>query len=356
MIAVSGIGRYLSEVLPRVVAALPEVRFHLLGDPSMLGERPWTRSPNITIAAFGARIYSVREQITALRVIPSRPSLVWWPWYNVPIGYSGPLLVTVHDVQHLAMPNLVHGLHRRLYARVMFALVRRRAAAVLSDSEFTTSELARYAGISPERVTITHLGVDESWFRATDAPRPHAKPYILCVGNLKASKNVTRLIDAFATVCSGLPHDLIIVGKTDGFISGDRDALKHAERLAGRVLFTGAVSDAVLRSYVVHADALAHPSLYEGFGLPPLEAMACGRPVLCSRAGSLPEVCGNAALYCDAYDTAEIARQLERIVSDQPLREELRVRGLNRARTFSWEACAEKTGRVIRNLLSGGPV
>jgi len=143
------------------------------------------------------------------------------------------------------------------------------------------------------------------------------------------------------------------VGRQSGFRTGDPGVPVLAAQLGDRVMFTGEVSDREVRAFVAGARALVLPSLYEGFGLPPLEAMACGCPVLVSRCGSLPEVCEDAAWYCDAGDYRDVGRQLVRVLSDDGLRDRLRNLGRTRARQFTWQACADQTLAVFQEAVSG---
>lgn len=274
----------------------------------------------------------------------------WSPHYNFPVLWRKKLLATVHDVFHLANPRFVSGIHRRLYAQFMFRKLARRADAVLCVSSFTKKELFRLAGGRGDRMRMVHNGVDDFWFHPPEAERPHPRPYLLFVGNVKPHKNLGRLLQAFGLLKDKIPHDLVVVGKKEGFLTGDREVIRQAGVFGGRVQFTGLLEDEQLRRYYASADLLVFPSLYEGFGLPPLEAMACGTPVACSNAASLPEVCGEAALYFDPLQPQDMAGKVSKILSDPPLREELARKGLEQARSFSWERAATETARVLEEL------
>jgi glycosyltransferase involved in cell wall biosynthesis len=260
--------------------------------------------------------------------------------------------VTIHDVFHLAMPEYTGGLLKRVYARLMFAAVVKKAHAILCVSCFTAVELTRLTGISAEKLNVILLGVDESWYHIETLPRPESKPYLLYVGNVKPHKNLSSLVEAFAMLVDVIPHDLIIVGKKDDLITADKEVECQASRLGDRVRFTGLVGQESLQQYFVHADALVFPSLYEGFGLPPLEAMACGCPVIVSNRASLPEVCGEAAVYCNPEDPSDIAEKIRMVVmDDSSLRETMRQHGHDRAKRFTWEKCARETVSVIEKVL-----
>lgn len=351
MLDSSGIGTYVRSVVPRVVRLRPEWQFALIGPEARMREIDWTSSGNVTMIPCVAPIYGIGEQFAVLRCIPRETLLFWSPHYNIPVLYRGRILVTVHDVLHLAMPQYAKGFLKQTYARAMFRAVRHHAQAVICVSDFTVAELQRLTPPSPQIVRRIYDGVDNSWFRVSETLSPHAHPYLLYVGNVKPHKNLRTLLDAFGRVKDSIAENLIIVGKREGFITGDNNISEYARDLGDRVVFTGYVSDDLLHQYVTHATALVLPSLYEGFGLPAVEAMAAGCPVLASNAASIPEVCGDAALYCDARNPDDLATKMLRIAQDAELRETLRYRGRQRAQMFSWDTCAEGTVNIMLEVL-----
>lgn len=352
MLEHSGIGTYLRHLLPRVAAAVPaEVDVQVLGGAA-LEALPWPPGREVTLTRSDAPIYSVREQVEgAVRALSApRGEVYWSPHYNVPLLRRGRMLVTVHDLAHLALPSLVPARYRRAYARLLFRRVR-GATARLFDSRFTADEYRRLVGPQGPLDEVVYPGVGEEWFSVERGEPPHPRPYLLYVGNVKPHKNVRGLLEAFGLLAEAVEHDLVIVGKREGFIHGDPEVVRRAEGLGGRVHFTGWVEDEVLRRWVANAAALVLPSQYEGFGLPPLEAMACGCPVVVSRVASLPEVCGEAAVYCDPRSPAEIAGAVRRLLREPGLREEMVGRGRERAREFGWERTARETVAVLARVM-----
>ena len=347
----SGIGTYIRQVIPRVILGSTDIHFFLLGRSNDLRALGWDVISRVTLVDCRSATYSVEEQFELLFKTPRQVDLFWSPHYNIPVFLRKRLLVTVYDVCHLALPETCGGIHRRLYARLMFGAVRLRARRILTISEFSKAELIRLARVPAGQVDMVHLAVDRFWFSAGRPERPHPRPYFLFVGNVKPNKNIITLLSAFRSLTGSLPHDLIIVGRKDGFRTNDGRALAAAEELGDRVAFTGRVSDNVLRDFYFHADALVFPSLYEGFGLPPLEAMASRCPTIVSNAASLPEVCGDASLYCDPRDPADLARQMHRLVCDKDLQDGLRNAGMERASSFTWDECGDKTNQVLRRVL-----
>jgi glycosyltransferase involved in cell wall biosynthesis len=350
MLGRSGIGTYLSNLLPRLIPLYRGERVDLIGNESALDRTSWARVGKVRVLDCPSPIYSIGEQLRLPRLIADDCGLFWSPHFNVPLLYRGPLLVTIHDVLHLAMPQYMPGVHKRLYARALLAAVRRKARAIICNSRFTADELMRVVGVPAAEIEVIHMGVDEGWFVANERTPPQEKPYFVYVGNVKPHKNVAGLVEAFRRVAGRIPHDLVIVGKKEGFITVDRTAEVSAAALGERVKFTGLVDHALLKRYVACAEALVLPSFYEGFGLPPLEAMACGCPAIVSDRASLPEVCGDAALYCNPDDVEDIAARMLEVAGNEVLRAQLREKGLARARQFTWERCARETLAVIERL------
>ena len=350
MVAASGVGTYLRNVLRRLVADGPDWRLALLGDPEELARHSWSAAPGVEVVAHRAPLYGLRQQILPAPARTLAPDLLWVPHYNIPLAWRGRLLVTVHDLAHLALPELFGRGARRVYARLTFAGVRRRAAGLLYVSRFSRDEFHRLVGPPRGAEWTVPNGVGREWFEVA-APPPAGRPYFVYVGNVKPHKNLGRLLEAFASLAAEIPHDLVVAGRRRGFITGDPEVARRAEGLGERVRFTGFLAAGELRRTVAGATALVLPSLYEGFGLPALEAMACGRPVLAARAGALPEVCADAALYCDPRDPGDIATGLRRLAGDAELAARLAAAGVERARRFTWDETATTVSRAMRQIV-----
>ncbi len=343
----AGIGTYITNLLPRIVAARPDWRFTVLGHAARLEPLPWPDDANLEIRECRSPIYTVREQVELAWKCPRGVDLFWSPNYNIPLAYTGRLLVTVHDVAHLAMPAFAPGLAKQLYARTMFGAVRRKAHAILCDTAFSRDEYRRLVGPGRAKVGVVHLGIDDSWRRAASLPRPRARRYIVYVGTVKPHKNLGVLIQAFSSLKDRIPHDLVIVGRRDGLRTADQSVERLAGALGGRLELTGELPFAELQAHVAHASLLVAPSLYEGFGFPPLEAMAAGCPCLVSRIPTHEEVCADGAVYWDPRSPGDLSAAIVQMLSDPYLRAEMRARGARRVERFTWEQCAEATLAVI---------
>ncbi len=346
----SGIGSYIRNIVPRVIDRLQGQHFYLLGKAGGMEQWQGFKRSNASWIGAESPIYTLSEQWEMAGRTPKDAGVFWSPHYNFPLMWGKKLLVTVHDAFHLAQPEFTPGFHKRLYAKFMFRRLTRRADSILCVSQFTKGELLRLAGGNAGRMRVVHNGVDDFWFGMKKGEAPHPKPYLLFVGNVKPNKNLGRLLQAFDLLRGNIPHDLVIVGQKEGFLTGDREVLRQAESFGGRVQFTGLLEERQLRQYYAFADLLVFPSLYEGFGLPPLEAMACGTPVACSNAASLPEVCGDAALYFDPFQPKDMAEKISKVLSDDPLRRELIKKGSEKARSFSWDSAASQTAKVLEEL------
>jgi glycosyltransferase involved in cell wall biosynthesis len=350
MVNASGIGTYLSNLLPRIIGSRPQWKFSLLGAPEQLREFGWALHPSVTVVPCDAPIYGIGEQIQLASRIPADTEVMWSPHYNIALAYRGRLMVSIHDVCHVALPELVKGIHRRAYTRVMLSQVRRRAGRILFPSAFTAAEFRRLVGDPGTKAATVPYAVSPGWFEVRPIRRPHPRPYLLFVGNVKPHKNLGTLVQAFGQIADRVPHDLVVVGKHSGFITGDSPAVAIAGSLGERVHLAGQVPLETLEQFVVNADSLVLPSLYEGFGLPPLEAMACGCPTVVSRAASLPEMCGDASLYFDPLNAEELAATLLRVLTSPELRQDLRRRGRQQATRYSWDSCAEQTLGFLEQL------
>jgi glycosyltransferase involved in cell wall biosynthesis len=342
MVGSPGVGTYLRHLVPLIVAARPTWRFTLFGETQTIGQLGWLEHDNVAARELAAPIYSVSEQIALLRAGNRGFDAFWSPHYNVPIVAPAPLLVTVHDVIHLARPEFTRQFAKHAYARMMFERVRRRAAAIVTVSEFTKQEFLRLVGESRAPMTVARNGVDRTWFvKRPVEPAWQGRPYLLSVGSMKPHKNLPALINAFASIRHLVPHELLLVGRWKDMRTLDSRVPAVAAEVGDRVRHLGEVSEPELRALVAGAAVFVHPSLYEGFGLPPLEAMAAGVPCIVARAASMPEVCGDAAVYCDPRDPGDIARRLYEVLTDDALRADLSQRGPQRAKDFDWRRSAE---------------
>jgi glycosyltransferase involved in cell wall biosynthesis len=286
------------------------------------------------------------------------PDLLFVPSHVLPLVHPRRSVATVHDLGYVHYPQ-THTLWQNTYLRWSTRHNAHSAARVLADSQATRRDLIDAYGIAPRKAVVVYPGRDESLARVADPAAVAATaarygisgPYLLYVGTLHPRKNLARLVQAFATAAGGLDRGLqLVLAGQKGWMFGEILAQVRSSGMEGRVVFPGYIPEQDLAALLSGALAFVYPSLYEGFGLPVLEAMACGTAVLCSNASSLPEVAGDAALLVDPLDTAALAAGLRRIATDESLRHSLALRGLEQVQRFSWRRCAHETLAVLEEV------
>lgn len=358
----TGIGRYTVE-LARALAGLtegPETVLLTAGGPGSLAEEnglsvvplPASRLlPGLLTFGSGFIPSAVRRQ--SLDVVHDPTGVT--P-FLFGAGGAG-RVVTIHDVFAWSCPGTSSLLETLIY-RCWLPHVLPDTDLVITDSKASKADIVRFLGIPRTKIRVIYAGVSEAYRPQSEAAVEFVRSkyglpsrYILFVGSVEKRKNLAGLLQAYARLKS-INHipPLVVVGVAGRKGTAATKALNELG-LEEEVNFAGYVLDADLPALYSGAELLVFPSLYEGFGLPPLEAMACGTPVLCSDASSLPEVVGDAAMKVDPYDVEGLAEAMKRVLADANLREELRARGLERARQFTWERTARETVAVYRELL-----
>jgi glycosyltransferase involved in cell wall biosynthesis len=290
------------------------------------------------------------------RDVPAGLDLVHYP-VTVPIpASSAPRVVTVYDVQHHDLPGFFSRAERR-YRRWAYDSAGRNADVVVTTSAFTADRLAEVVGVNPERIQVVYMGIDRTRFSPERGEHDELlaglnlpQRFVVYPANLWPHKNHARLLEALASL-RDRELSLVLTGQAYGRLP---QLLARARRLGleRRVHHLGYVTAEAVPPLYRRAQAMVFPSLYEGFGTPPLEAMACGCPVAASARGSLGEVCGDAALVFDPQSPDAIAEAVDRVVSEPALRERLRADGLSRAADFTWRAAAEGHIRVYERALA----
>lgn len=289
------------------------------------------------------------------------PDVLFVPAHVLPLVHPRLSVVTVHDLGYLYYPG-AHRLLDRLYLDLSTRYNARAASRVIAVSQATKDDLVQHYGLEPDKITVVYSGWDETMQPVEDEAtiekvkaRYHIRgAYVLYVGTLQPRKNLGHLLEAYAIVRKQAKR-----GETPGLVIAGRKGwlydqiFQQVERLGleGGVIFPGYVPQDDLPALLSGARLFVLPSLYEGFGLPVLEAMACGTPVLCSNVSSLPEVAGDAALLVDPLDVKSMAEAMNRLLQEEGLRTQLVERGYRQARQFSWDRCARETLAVLEDTL-----
>lgn len=281
------------------------------------------------------------------------------PNFNFPLFYNGPLVVTIHDLtllkfSDLLLPNKM----AYIYIKYMIKKAVEKSDMIITVSNNTKKDIVDWFDISEDKIKVIYNGIDEKFKKIENKNKIKEfknkhdinSDYILSLGNIKPHKNLKRLIKAFAKVQN---HNndikLVITGKGEVLLDELREIIKKND-IENKVIFTGFLEDEELPLIYNAAELLIYPSLYEGFGIPPLEAMACGTPVVTSNKSSLPEVVGEAAILVDPYKIDDIADGILEVLNNKDLAKNLINKGYKRIQKFTWEKAAQETLEVYESV------
>jgi len=354
---VGGIGTYTRHLLEGLWKHGTEFEVHAITrEQHTEAVKQWCQRATVV----NTPIYTAREQWAIPRAA-RECDLLHVPHYNAPLLQRSPLVITIHDVIHITDPGSRASFKAWAYARPVLCLAARKAQHIITVSEYSKAQIIERLGVPSAKVSTIYCGVNgeflpmdrEEAFKVVSTRLGVHEPYLLYVGSLKRHKNVSTLLKAFALARErqDIPQRLLILGddaQGKCELAGECVRLRIGERTD----FLPHVGQELLPKVYAAADALVMPSRIEGFGLPVLEAMACGTPVICSRAASLPEVGGEAVRYFDPQSPEDLADAIEQMVSSKEMRENLRARGLMRAARFPWRESIAKHLQVYQAVLS----
>lgn len=362
----AGVGVYAKNLVDELIRIHPGPHFFLLAqddDP----ELNYERLDNVTMIRVPARLFRslplriLLEQLyLPFLLLKYRIDVIHSPHYAFPLVHFGAKqVVTICDMTFFNMPE-VHKSVKIAYFRTFIRAAVRFADYIVFISHSVSLDCTARLGLPRASSAVIHLG-------KSDAFRPDLDPaevlrirnkydlqaeFVLYVGTIEPRKNLSRLVSAFASVCERHPQLLLVIAGMKGWMYDDLMETIRSLNLESRVIFTGFIPEAEKPFLIAASKVFAYPSLYEGFGIPLLEALACGIPTLTSNVSSLPEVAGDAALMVDPNSVTEISSALERLLSDYSLRDELRCRSLRQAATFTWAKTAAMTLDVYEELIS----
>ena len=347
----SGIGRYVRAIVPRLAAREDFSEVILAGDPGELAAFVASEAPTAHVVALAGGRYSWRSQWgwAHIRAQVAADAVFWFPHWDAPAWLPDVRsVVTIHDLIHLRVAGSA-SLTNRVGMRWLLRRVTERAKAVICVSEHTRRDVEQLLPTLKGRTRVVLNGVDARHFGASAAPLPGTVhvPYLLCVANRKPHKNLEMAVRVLARLASeGAALQLVIAGE-GGAHWARVVALAQQLGVAGRIVDVGVVDDATLGTLYGHAECVLVPSRYEGFGLPVLEAMASGTPVVAARTTSIPEVAGDAARLVDDDDDAAMAREVTALRASTQLHTACIEAGRRRASLFSWERSAAETVAVL---------
>ena len=356
-----GIGRYIRELSRELVAGARGVEFSFIGNPKPIqdffsvAEYP---GPAPSYIEAHSKVYSLSEQWEISKKA-SGLDLLHVPHFNIPVLSRKKLVVTVHDLIYLHEPDASRSRFGGAYTAWLLKVIEKKASAVITVSEYTKKDLLNYfPGLPADRVFVTYEApsplfkkIENSAVLQTVSGRYGlSKPFVLFVGTLKHHKNLSTLIHAMKLLKEkeGVSHELVVVGRKDE----RQKELLSLIRENSFVRYLGELPDPELVALYNLADAFVLPSFYEGFGLPAIEAMACGTPVIASNRSSLPEVVGSAGLSFDPNQVDALVELLYNVLMDEELRKKLSNMGLEQVGRFSWKKTAEKTLKVYEQAMS----
>jgi glycosyltransferase involved in cell wall biosynthesis len=344
-----GIGRYARELI-EALGLVDQTNHYLILLPQ--AEHPFTARPNMQYRVVRFPLFRRRvwEQVAPLMV--GHYDVLHFPYDSCVAWKRGKFVTTIHDVKPVLFPDL--RARTSFNSRIEQWLVGDRWKTidhVITVSEHSRRDLLAHVPLRPDQVSVTPLGLDAERFRPVEH-RQEGKPYVFCVAGSDPTKNVGSLVAAFAKLPASLRDrfDLLLAGdvcKREDI----RAAIEHAG-IGAHTKLVGIVPDGQLVAYYQQATVFVFPSLYEGFGLPVLEAMGCGCPVICSNASSLPEVAGDAAVLIDPHRPEQLAEELARVLESSVVQSTLRARGIARAKEFGWDRTARQTVAVYERIVS----
>lgn len=351
MIEMSGIGTYIQHLMGK------NIYDYAIGKEEEI--RRYDKK--VKIIPFEASIYGLKEQLAFpnREIKKSGIEIIHFPHYDVPITYRGRFVVTVHDLTHIIMPEFLGGKIKYYYAKFLLNHAIKKSEHIFTVSENSQKDICTIFQIRKEKISITYNAVDSD-FRVKEKEEiqylydrfsiEKNKKILLYVGNLKPHKNLSRLLDSFSKIPDKGKYCLILAGKD--FSSLELKQTENKLGISDLVNHTGLVSKEELIDLYNLADLFVFPSLYEGFGIPPLEAMACGTPVICSNNSSVSEVVGEAAILFDPLNEEEMKDKIQMVIHNPVLQNELITKGQKRTNCFKWESCVEKTKSVIIRCLN----
>jgi glycosyltransferase involved in cell wall biosynthesis len=351
-----GIGRYAFRLLEAMVDAAPDRTFVVFRGRERDSRFDWrTLAARVNVEIWNGPwpLYWPHEQPQWRRLLrQSQADLFHSPYFVAPILATCPLVITVHDLIFDRYPSYMPRAWLRPYYRLLMMLGSRRARRIVAVSRATAADLSHFYGTQPDKIAVIPEGVEPGFGSSPEQYRRQGlrerltlpNPIILSVGARRPHKNMARLVRAFSSLAPDISHDMVFVGPADTRFPDDARHTAEQARLNGRVRFLDWVPEADLVQLYALADLVVMPSLVEGFGLPVLEAMASGTPVVAANTSSLPEVVGTAGLLVDPHDEEALAGAMRSILRDKALQQRLVEAGLERAASFTWRRAA------LRNL------
>jgi glycosyltransferase involved in cell wall biosynthesis len=347
--AFTGIGRYVFELVQELQKIDTQNQYFLFINDPIFSESKF-ENPNFHKVLVNAKHYSVFEQTKFLKILNQHHlDLMHFTHFNAPIFYFKPSVVTIHDLTLHFFPGkkMTSPLHRLAYNLTVRSTVK-KARNIIAVSQNTANDLQKLLKTPKSKIQVIYEGVTDEFYPVKDHSRLHStlqkyqitKPFLLYTGVWRDHKNVLGLIDSFKKIRQQHDIQLVITGKKDTIYAQEVFAQAGDLLQNNQIVFPGLVSESELVDLLTAAEIFVYPSFYEGFGLPPLEAMKCGTAVAASNASCIPESCGDAAIYFDPYNINEMAEKISHLYQDKQLQATLIGLGFQQLKKYSWEKMA----------------
>jgi glycosyltransferase involved in cell wall biosynthesis len=368
-----GLGRYTQKLIENLEKTDLENQYFIFLKKENFAEYE-PRNPNFQKILADYRWYTVAEQVKFPWLLQKyQLDLVHFPHFNVPLFYRGRFVVTIHDLILIHYPTVRNStLHPFFYKikflayRLVIHLAIRRATKIIAVSNFTRADILDHYRVRPEKIIVTYEACDDfqlgevenskeilQKYGLVESSRGIIKPYIVYIGNVYPHKNADALVEAFLSVNKSIPHlKMVFIGGEDYFYQRLKQFVE--ERGTREVVFTGRLSDAELGLILSRAAVYARPSLYEGFELPPLEAMSLGVPVICSDHNCAREILADAPCDFDPHDSRSITHAITRVLQDQELRARMIENGFKQVQKYSWQKMVRETLAIYKGIIPNG--
>ena len=349
-----GLGRYVQKLIENLEKTdLDNQYFIFLRKDNFLNYNPKNKNFKKVLADY--KWYGFKEQILfPFKIRKYKIDLMHFPHFNVPIFYFNPFIITIHDLILKRFPTrrastltpFLYWLKSLAYQIVIFSAIK-RAKKIIAVSNYTKNDILKYFKIKSDKIKVVYEGAPQRPRLEKITSNSVSKKYLLYVGNAYPHKNLERLILAFNKLIKEKKDlHLILVGETDYFYRKIKDKFLNSKQ----IIFTDFVSDKELVALYKNASVYVFPSLYEGFGLPPLEAMSCGAPVVCSQASCLPEILEDSAVYFNPKDINDIVEKIKYVLNNKDIQKKLISKGFQQVKKYKWEKMTQETLKIYKSV------
>tara|TARA_B100000965_G_scaffold172112_1_gene143717 strand:+ start:1973 stop:3049 length:1077 start_codon:yes stop_codon:yes gene_type:complete len=347
MIENSGIGTYIQNIIPKIINSLTNYNFLLLTNNKNNYSNFFKKIKhnNYSIITLKSNIYTFSEQLEIPLKLPKKFLLYWSPHYNIPILLNRNILVTIHDIYHL-VDNSIFNIFRKLYCFFMLKIIKNKRCNIITVSNFSKKEILKHTKIKNNKITVIYNGLEKKWNSTNNYYNTNN---ILYVGNFKKHKNISLIIKSFINLKNKNNINLYIVGGQIESLDNESINIINNHKNIYIINYSNTID---LMDYYNSSRLYILASTYEGFGFTPLEAMACGCPVLASKVASIPEICSDGAFYFENNNYHDLTEKIEYLFNNKSFTDKLVQKGYEVSKRYSWKNTSIKTIKTLKNILS----